>query len=180
MWGLLPSAWLALSLMCSCLLALEEGLGHMGWGRQCLQRGSLALSAMGVGEWAVAAPHLLSECSVPWCSGTLVGWGDCARKREPFMTSREGVNRARAWPGQGLHFSSPVAERLKLSVYSCYFLLQLCLRPSECSYGLDMPTETRMWILEKLCLDKSQWTATKKQARRRITAKWQNMFSWGS
>uniref|UniRef100_A0A8C3UU66 formate--tetrahydrofolate ligase n=1 Tax=Catharus ustulatus TaxID=91951 RepID=A0A8C3UU66_CATUS len=38
-----------------------------------------------------------------------------------------GVNRA--WPGQGLHFSSPVAERLKLSAYSCYFLLQSCLRP---------------------------------------------------
>lgn len=104
--------------------SLSDGSGRVG----CSWVGVLAPLH---GSACHAASSLSVLCPAA-AAGTLAGRGNCARQREPFMTSREGVSSARAWPGQGLHFSSPVGEKLKLSAYSCYFLLQLCLRPVEC------------------------------------------------
>uniref|UniRef100_A0A8C3UVB8 formate--tetrahydrofolate ligase n=1 Tax=Catharus ustulatus TaxID=91951 RepID=A0A8C3UVB8_CATUS len=70
--------------------------------------------------------HPASPLSAPPCQLTILPFSVIPKRETPHCSHRwhEG-----AWPGQGLHFSSPVAERLKLSAYSCYFLLQSCLRP---------------------------------------------------
>lgn len=140
MTGLSPSAWLALSLMYRCLLArkLEKGLENIPNEAEGVCGEGLLLSwcwvwgsrlELGTARWGALLaplPTVLAPaggfCALPAPGPLSRGWGNRARHCERFLVGADGMSKARAWPGQGLYFSSPVGERLKLSAYSCFVL----------------------------------------------------------